>query len=67
MKRSKEDIVKYGEVKHNTKGLVMPFGRQSNLVLVEMSRLLSLICKFAVYVQAGNPRDSRNRSSRFFK
>lgn len=26
--------------------------RQSNLVLVEMSRLLSLICKFAVYVQA---------------
>lgn len=64
MKRSKVDFEKYGEGKHNTNGLAMPLSRQSNLVLVEMSRLLSLICKFAVYVQAGNLRDSRNRSSR---
>jgi hypothetical protein len=64
MKRSKVEFEKYGEGKHNTNGLAMPLSRQSNLVLVEMSRLLSLICKFAVYVQAGNLRDSRNRSSR---
>lgn len=38
--------------------LYLPF-RQSNLVLVEMSRLLSLICKFAVYVQAGRKRKQR--------
>ena len=39
--------------------LYLPF-RQSNLVLVEMSRLLSLICKFAVYVQAGRKRKQRS-------
>ena len=36
---------------YKSKSPMWPF-RQSDLVLVEMSRLLSLVSKFAVYVQA---------------